>query len=135
MEDSKCFIQIPRNELKNRKLYKTVRFLNKMKKTFYENQINYYGLFRKDKFIQFCCLIPKICFDSISKENPYKMIFTSGSLADKSIMEEVTNLTFQKHHIFKLPNYRNQCYLATKSKVGTTKLILNYINKNDPNYK
>jgi len=54
-----------------------------MKKAFYENQINYYGLFRKDKVIQFCCLIPKICFDSISKEKPYKMIFTSGSLANK----------------------------------------------------
>jgi len=50
-------------------------------------------------------------------------------------MEEVTNLKFQKHHIFKLPNYINQCYLATKSKVGTTELKLKYINENKPNYK
>ena len=71
------------NEHKNQELYKTVRFLNKMKIAFYDNQFDYYGLFRKDDVIHFCCLLPKICFDSIRKENPYKMIFTSGSLAHR----------------------------------------------------
>ena len=54
-----------------------------MKEAFYNKQMGYYGLFRKDNTIEFCCLLPKICFDSIMKEKPYKMIFTSGSLADK----------------------------------------------------
>jgi hypothetical protein len=44
-------------------------------------------------------------------------------------MEEVSNLSFQKHHTFKLTNYKNQCYLAIKSRVGTTELKINYIDK------
>jgi len=50
-------------------------------------------------------------------------------------MEEVTNLKFQKHHIFKLPNYINQCYLAIKSKVGSTELKLTYIDKDSVHYE
>ena len=101
-----------------------------MKKAFYKKHMDYYGLFRKDNVIQFCCLLPKISFDLIREEKPYKMIFTSRSLPSKEIMEEVTNLKFQEHRIFKLPNYINQCYLAVKSKVGTAELKLNYIDKN-----
>lgn len=28
------------------------------------------------------CMTPKIAFDSLKKENPFKMLFTSGTLKD-----------------------------------------------------
>lgn len=97
--------------------------------------MGYYGIFRKDDVITFCCLLPKICFDSIREAKPYKLIFTSGSLPEKKIMEEVSNLSFQKHHTFKLTNYKNQCYLAIKSTVGTSELKINYIDTKAPTYE
>jgi hypothetical protein len=45
--------------------------------------MGYYGIFRKDNVLKFCCLLPKISFDSIREANPYKLIFTSGSLPEK----------------------------------------------------
>jgi len=54
-----------------------------MKEALNKKQMDYYGLSRKDNIIQFCCLHPKFSFESIREANPYKLIFTSGSLPDK----------------------------------------------------
>lgn len=83
MESSNPFIKLPPKELKNKKIAKTISFLNKMKEALNKNQMDYYGLSRKDNIIQFCCLLSKISFKSIKEANPYKLIFTSGSLPDK----------------------------------------------------
>ena len=42
------------------------------------------------------CLNPKLAFDSLIKEKPYKLIFTSGSLPSKEVLEKTTGLKFQK---------------------------------------
>lgn len=83
MESSNLFINLPPKELKNKKISKTISFLNKMKEALNKKQMDYYGLSRKDNIIQYCCLHPKFSFESIKVANPYKLIFTSGSLPDK----------------------------------------------------
>ncbi len=41
-----------------------------------------------------CCLSPKVCFDKIMSEKPYKLLFTSGTLPKVEIMELITGLKF-----------------------------------------
>ena len=45
-----------------------------------KNVYNYYGLVKDKTHSKLCCLLPKISFDSLIAENPYKLIFTYGSL-------------------------------------------------------
>jgi len=47
----------------------------------------YYGLIKTDTHIKLLCLLPKVAFHFIVKENPRKIIFTSGTLPDKNVME------------------------------------------------
>ena len=41
-----------------------------------------------------CCLSPKVCFDKIMSEKPYKLLFTSGTLPKVEVMELITGLKF-----------------------------------------
>ena len=64
--------------------------------------MNNYGIYRlkedKERNIEakyvLCCLSPKVCFDQIMLEKPYKLIFTSGTLPQVEVMSLITGLKF-----------------------------------------
>ena len=62
-------------------------------------------------------------------ENPKKLIFTSGTLPNKSTMEKITGLKFEEHKSYTRSHKRFDCYLATKSKTSRFDLKLNYKNR------
>jgi hypothetical protein len=39
-------------------------------------------------------LLPKLAFDSLLEEKPYKFIFTSATLPEEDIMHQITGLSF-----------------------------------------
>ncbi len=61
-----------------------------------ENQklYKYYGLMKTKTHLILQCMLPLVAFDSLTKENPDKFIFTSATLPEKIIMEQITGLPF-----------------------------------------
>ena len=64
-----------------------------MKTIYKENNYTEYGLYKtKENVIKLICLSPKFAFESLIKKNPYKFIFTSGTLKDPDKFSKNTGL-------------------------------------------
>ena len=64
----------------NPKITEVIRFINFAKEVCLKKLHNYYGLVRTKTHFKLSCLLPKISFDSLIDDKPYKFIFTSGTL-------------------------------------------------------
>lgn len=62
------------------------------------------------------CLNPKLSFTSLMSQEPKKLIFTSGTLPRKDIMENLLGLKFQKSDPITQIGWANRCFLSLKSR-------------------
>lgn len=54
-----------------------------------------------ESIFKILCLAPFLAIIKLEQLNPYRIILTSGTLPDKSTMEEITGLIFSKYRRFK----------------------------------
>ncbi len=81
----------------------TINFINSLKDVISKKLQFDYGLIKTSAGFKLSCLTPRICFDSLKETSYNKILFTSGTLPPKGLMEFLTGLKFQKSYSFKLP--------------------------------
>ena len=57
-----------------------IKFINFAVELWTKKLFNYYGLMKTKTHIILQCMLPKVAFDMLNKEDPYKYIFTSATL-------------------------------------------------------
>ena len=88
IKTSELKIKLSQKDKKTDEVMNTYNFLKKCSYIYKNNLMNSYGMYcqkeDKERNIEakymLCCLSPKVCFDKIMSEKPYKLLFTSGTL-------------------------------------------------------
>jgi hypothetical protein len=74
----------PRSQIKfshlDPSIMEVIKFINFAVELENTNLYKYYGLMKTKTHIILQCMLPKVAFDSLNKEKPYKYIFTSATL-------------------------------------------------------
>ncbi len=93
-----------KNDSKDIQIRNSTNFINNLKDIVSNKHYFNYGLVRtidvnregtsKRKCFKLLCLNPRVSFDSLKKSNYRKILFTSGTLPSKDVMEFLTGLEF-----------------------------------------
>ena len=115
-----------RNLNKNKNRYKSFNF-------FMSNQIkeNHEGI-NQIRTLNIFCFNPSLCLKDISKENPYAVIFTSGTLCPFNILENEFGIKFdsilENEHIIKQEQFK---FAILKKSKSNQNLRFDYHNRNN----